>query len=147
MRADAEGLMASAAATATERLPAGARLIGIGWATVDLERAAQEFGLGVRAAPGDAVLGARCAFADAWAGPGGVPIVLLEPDAEGRLAWSLAKLGEGPAVTWWEVDDLDPGIVLGPVVGPFGVARLHREDRRDGRWQFLRPASTATITS
>ena len=102
--AAAEAVRASAA----ERHPGleGADLAGIGWATVELERAAREVGTALGIAPGawvpaprDAVLGAR-----AWsvlvpvdAGP---TIVLLEPDTEGRLAATLVRFAEGVAAVY-----------------------------------------------
>ena len=100
------GLVAAAAAIrahAAERHGriAHAELVGIGWATVELERAARELGaeLGIDPAawlptPRDALLGAR-----AWSAPAptdaGPAIVLLEPDTEGRLAATLVRFAEG----------------------------------------------------
>ena len=66
------------------------RLVALGWATVDLDRTAGEFGLRVEPGPSDRLLGARCGMV---VGPG---VVLLEPATEGRLAASLARWGEGP---------------------------------------------------
>ena len=83
-------------------------VIGRGWATVDLDRAAAELaellqpGASFTEAPRSALLGARCRrgrarrdgeMAADW-------IVLLEPDTEGRLAAFLARSGEGWAATW-----------------------------------------------
>jgi hypothetical protein len=68
------------------------RVIGLGWATVELERAAVELGaaLGLPAArfvdaPPTATQGARCRIARDVL-PGRVAVVLLEPSTEGRLA-------------------------------------------------------------
>jgi hypothetical protein len=82
-----------------------ATALAIGWATVELDRAAQE--LAVRLPPGAAfvvampsiVLGARCLVASA-SRPGDPRLVLLEPSTEGRLAAALARHGEGWLVTW-----------------------------------------------
>jgi hypothetical protein len=75
------------------------RLVGLGWATVELDRAVDELGMWLgdplAAAAGDPLLGAHARAYDA----GGLPgdrVVLLEPSTEGRLAASLARDGEGP---------------------------------------------------
>ena len=96
-------------------------LDAIGWATVDLDRAAAELapllaaGSDYRAAPDSVHLGARCRIGrmanDAW--PSGAPppaasdgrpraryVVLLEPSTEGRLAATLARHGESWCATW-----------------------------------------------
>lgn len=105
------GLMAAA-----ESIRAGAaerdawigstELAGIGWATVELERAAREVGEGLGIdpaawvpAPRDAVLGAR-AWSGSAGGDVGLVIVLLEPDTEGRLAATLVRFGEGMAAIY-----------------------------------------------
>ena len=80
-------------------------IAAIGWATVDAERVA-----------GGAVLESRLrdphvgATASILAVPPGLDaaieaptVVLLEPDTEGRLAATLARSGEGPAVLYLEV--------------------------------------------
>ena len=83
-----------------------AELVGIGWATVELERAARELGAQLGLAPGawvpaarDALLGARAwsALAPVDAGPA---IVLLEPDTEGRLAATLVRFAESVAAVY-----------------------------------------------
>jgi hypothetical protein len=75
------------------------RLLAVGLATVDLERAAAALGGLVERLPDDALLGAR-------AGRVGDPrIVLLEPATEGRLAASLARVGEGPVAIYLAVAD------------------------------------------
>jgi hypothetical protein len=105
------GLVAAAAAIqagATERDPriGSAELAGIGWATVELERAARELGaeLGIDPgawlpAPPDALLGARAWSAAVPVGAGPA-IVLLEPDTEGRLAATLVRFAEGVAAIY-----------------------------------------------
>jgi hypothetical protein len=87
-------------------------LAGIGWATVDGERAIRELDADLatdeRAGPRpdwseqhrDPTLGARV-----WrrnpVDPSALPVVcVLEPDTEGRLAASLARFGEGVAVIY-----------------------------------------------
>jgi hypothetical protein len=100
--AAAEAIRAQAAERDGPDGPIGrAELVGIGWATVELERAARELGAELGIDPGgwvptarDALLGAR-----AWSAPApvddGPAIVLLEPDAEGRLAATLVRFAEG----------------------------------------------------
>jgi hypothetical protein len=79
--------------------------VAIGWATVELERAARELshllapGLTFQAAPPSLILGAHCRVGQAADDPS-LRIVLLEPDTEGRLAATLARSGEGWAATW-----------------------------------------------
>jgi hypothetical protein len=92
---------------------ASGRPVAIGWATVELERAAAELaealGLGsgeeaFRAAPGSVALGCSCRVAPRVLPEDG-SLVVLEPDTEGRLAGALARLGEGPAVAWLAPED------------------------------------------
>ena len=81
-------------------------LVGIGWATVDLDRAERELGGALATgaggvftpAPPDRLLGAACRT---WRpDPGGPWLVLLEPSTEGRIAAALARHGEGVAVAY-----------------------------------------------
>jgi hypothetical protein len=76
---------------------AAPRLVGIGWATVDIERTVAGLpGFDVRVAAEDELLGAR-----AWrTSSGPVALVLLEPNTEGRLAAALARRGEGITVLY-----------------------------------------------
>jgi hypothetical protein len=124
-------------------------LAGVGWATVELDRAETELGpwLGGADEPaGDA--GTRSGSAPALHDPhlgavarvrlgDGLPgerFVLLEPATEGRLAASLALDGEGPCALYlrpatgleaWAADASDRGVTLGPRrPGPLGEARL-----------------------
>ena len=123
-------------------LPAAAgpslELAGIGWATVELDRAEKELGqwLGDAvepASPIDAQLGAHARVRLA----GGLPgrhVVLLEPSTEGRVAASLARDGEGPCAIYlrpaggldpWAAAARDRGIHLGRRrVGPLGRSAL-----------------------
>jgi hypothetical protein len=80
------------------------RVVAVGWATVDLDRAWVELGETAAAQPAD---GARVQdeLLGAWArllgsSSGDIQSVLLEPFTEGRLAASLARRGEGPAVLY-----------------------------------------------
>ena len=83
----------------------GVRLVtvGVGWATVELARAAVELGLhdpggAIGPAEPDLLLGAS---AWTWRPDSPAPVlVLLEPGTEGRLAAALAHRGEGPAVLY-----------------------------------------------
>jgi len=112
-------------------------LVAIGIATVDTERFASERGWRLAAAADDDLLGAMATAAatsgtarDIVAGPPG--IVLLEPSTEGRIAASLARRGEGPAVLYLRttrgIDDARAelsrrGCRPTPVAtGPFGRA-------------------------
>ena len=111
----------------------------LGWATVELDRAVRELGdaLGIppdrfTASADSRVLGARCRVADA-ALPGGAALVVLEPATEGRLAATLARVGEGPAAIWLAVADLtlarDVARAAGSATsaegdGPLGAERL-----------------------
>lgn len=125
------------------------RLIGRGWATVELERAAGELadllrpGMSFEEAPRSALLGARCLRGRAR--PDGDPaadwIVLLEPDTEGRLAAFLARSGEGWAATW---SGPPAGWAERPgTSGPLGEERLSGRIGVAGPYPLL--LSTATI--
>jgi hypothetical protein len=115
----------------------GVRLVtvGVGWATVELARAAFELapddpGAYVPAEP-DLLLGAS-----AWTRrpPSSAPVlVLLEPNTEGRLAAVLAHRDEGPAALYLApatglaagVEALAAsGVRCRPGRGPFGEAAL-----------------------
>ena len=99
--------------------------LAVGWATVELDRAARELGhllapgRGFSPATRSETLGARCR-ADPAADGAGLRIVLLEPDTEGRLAGTLARAGEGWAAAWFASQD--EGRATRP--GPFGAERL-----------------------
>jgi hypothetical protein len=105
--------------------------LAIGWATVELDRAAMELGhllapgTTFEEAPSSAILGGRCRIGSA-AGTPGVRIVLLEPDTEGRLAAALARAGEGWKATWVQDPGIDPGPrqVSRARPGPLGRERL-----------------------
>jgi hypothetical protein len=80
-------------------------VLALGWATVDTERAASEF-VSALDLPGTATSVDRDRLVGAYAHqlvderfPGG-RLVILEPSTEGRLAATLARDGEGPAVLY-----------------------------------------------
>ena len=108
----------------------GGRPFAVGWATVELDRAASELAseLGLPRTSfvpteDSEILGAHCRVADA-ALPDGLSLAILEPATEGRIAATLARLGEGPAAVWVPVED---DIVAGASAarrGPFGPERL-----------------------
>lgn len=127
-------LVAAAArihATVAERDPWLAELpiVGIGWATVELDRAERELSsvAGFEAAPRDSALGAaarRSPIAERTR----PAVVLLEPDTDGLLAAALARYGEGVDVVYLgplDRADIDDTPRLGPPrSGPLGSARL-----------------------
>jgi hypothetical protein len=110
-------------------------IAGLGWATVELERAERELEplgcTGWDAGPRDELLGAtvrRCRDE-------GVQLVLLEPDTEGRLAAFLVRFGEGlgavylghaaPPATGDPTPHGADASALGPrALGPLGTGRL-----------------------
>ena len=103
-----------AALTSADAAPfaqlSGVPPVAVGWATVELERAERELcaALGLSAddfgpAASSIALGARCRIAPGVLGDA-LALVLLEPETEGRLAATLARLGEGPAVVWLVVE-------------------------------------------
>jgi hypothetical protein len=116
------------------------RLAGLGWATVELDRAADELGMWLGEAPDpdapdapDPLLGARSRVRDAGGLPGDA-VLLLEPSTEGRLAASLARDGEGPAALYlrpaaglraWTAEARSRGVTLSARrVGPLGGSVL-----------------------
>jgi hypothetical protein len=116
------------------------RLAGLGWATVELDRAADELGMWLGEAPdqdapdaADPLLGARARLRLAGGLPGDT-VLLLEPSTEGRLAASLVRDGEGPAALYlrpavglraWAVDARARGVTLSARrVGPLGGSLL-----------------------
>jgi hypothetical protein len=126
--------------------PDGPRPLAIGWATVDLDRAAAELaailpaGAMFRPAERSDVLGAACRVADRV--PLGWPAVaLLEPDTEGRLAATLARFGESWAAEW-SADEVDEVGVLAARPGPFGPEWLRLGDGAYGPHHVMvRPSS------
>lgn len=122
----------------------GVPIVGVGWATVELERAAEELaGAFTRAGmpepawtpgPRDELLGASAWVSREWwpaGGPDDPPaVVLLEPDTEGRLAATLAKFGEGVGAVYVAARPGDPPGRVDPVrlgrssPGPLGSGRI-----------------------
>ncbi len=86
---------------------------GIGWATVELDRAVAELSALLPGRPtfepagDDEHLGARCRVARPRHS---VPWVILEPSTEGRLAAFLVRHGEGLVAAW--VESIDPPVAL-----------------------------------
>jgi hypothetical protein len=107
---------------------AASSVLAVGWATVELDRAARElgsaFGLDFVDVAGSIHLG--CACRRSVATVDGVHVVLLEPTTEGRLAVTLARHGEGLAAAWLRTPsapgEQGPSSVARP--GPFGAERL-----------------------
>jgi hypothetical protein len=108
-------------------------LVGLGWATVESDRAEAELApwLGPRAGgePLDETLGARARLR-AGGGLPGSWTVILEPVTEGRAAASLARDGEGPCALYlapavgidaWSAAARARGVTVGgPRPGPLG---------------------------
>jgi hypothetical protein len=157
---------AGAIATALEPAVAGAlddgaapgRVEGIGWATVELDRAATELATALG-------LVDRTAFAPSaeasWLGaftrrarpPGGPWIALLEPSREGRLAAFLARHGEGVAAVYVSRGGggpAPPWLARGPLGGerwlagerwgPWLIQVERQEERREARSTAPEPA-------
>ena len=139
-QASLDGLLAAAAdlrVQAVTREPdlMALPLAGIGWATVELDRAAAEIaeafmeaGIADPAwarAARDPLLGAS---ARVTGGHDGRPaIVLLEPDTEGRLAATLARFGEGVAAIYLDAasqGETQPARPTRFSPGPLGPSRL-----------------------
>jgi hypothetical protein len=81
------------------------RPLAVGWATVDLDRAAEELETNgpYEAGPPDRLLGASSrlqARSRSGQGPSGPVVVLLEPFTEGRISALLARRGEGWAALY-----------------------------------------------
>lgn len=110
--------------------PGDPRLVALGWATVDAERLAASLGKPLaHEAHEDPALGAiGYGIASAT-----LPLVLLEPAAEGRIAAALARLGEGPValfldgVTVGTADDATP-------LARTGTGRIGRLIRPPRAW-------------
>jgi hypothetical protein len=105
----------------------GLRLVAVGWATIDLDRAEDELDpwIGPALATGrgdgeDAGLGARVRLRQAGSLPGDW-LAFLEPSTEGRAAASLARDGEGPCALYlrpaggldaWLADAAERGVTV-----------------------------------
>ena len=129
--------------------------LAVGWATIDLDRAASELVDALRLTPDafqpaeDSIaLGGRCRIAPG-ALPEGQAVVLLEPFTEGRLAGRLARLGEGPVALWLP---FTAAPVVKPVgkpggisAGPFGDERLLSGGPAQGPYRILILSAPGTI--
>jgi hypothetical protein len=135
--------------TSLPDLARSARPVAIGWATVETERAEREladaFGAELAAfvdAPNDLILGARCRTSPLR--PVGI-LTILEPATEGRLAETLARLGEGPAIVWFALAASHGDRSATPSPGPFGPEWLVGRRVRDGRHVLLVEDGPGTI--
>lgn len=116
--------------------------LAVGWATVELDRAAIELadllaaGATFVKAPSSVTLGARCRVGLAASG---VLIVLLEPETEGRLAGALARDGEGWRATWFEEPEpaARPLRSAGAKRGPVGMERLLPDTQGAGLYRLV----------
>ena len=131
--------------------PSQQRALALGWATVDLDRAAgelaSELGFDVAAflpAPDSIVLGARCRVVGGVP-PGGARLAILEPRTEGRLAAALARHGEGPLVTWARWSDAPRRLSATVRPGPFGPERLQPGGPLQGPFLLLIEDEPGTI--
>lgn len=131
--------------------PSHDRPIALGWATVDLDRAAADLaaalGLTVAAfhpANDSIVLGARCRVAEGVLA-GGMPLAILEPATEGLLAAALARHGEGPSVTWAQSSDAPTRRQASLRPGPFGPERLQTGGPPQGPFLLLIEDEPGTI--
>jgi hypothetical protein len=121
-------------------------VLAVGWATVELDRAARElgsaFGLDFVDVAGSIHLG--CACRRSVATVDGVHVVLLEPTTEGRLAVTLARHGEGLAAAWFrapfDAGATRPSSAARP--GPFGAERLVLGGPSSGPHHLLVPGAT-----
>jgi hypothetical protein len=127
------------------------RQIAVGWATVELDRAAADLadvlGLAPEAfapAADSIALGARCRIATRVLA-GGLSLVILEPVAEGRLAAALARLGEGPSVVWSRRAPSSRVAAGAARPGPFGPERLVSHAPRQSPIRLLLDGRPGTI--
>lgn len=106
-------------------------LVGVGWATVERDRAEAEISRSLRSSPGDwqeaprdALLGASARISHPVGR--GLVVVLLEPDTEGRLAATLARSGEGVAVAYVmpAAGEVERVALSRPAPTPLGTGRL-----------------------
>ena len=120
-------------------------LTGIGWATVELARAERELTealqedlvAGFEPAADDGIMGA---YARVGRMAGGLALVLLEPNTEGRLAGALARWGEAVVVAYavtppWRAEGREAQRerqveVAWTASGPLGPARYLAGGRR-----------------
>ena len=127
------------------------RLIALGWATVESERAIAELAdaLGVNGsaftpATGSTVLGSFAVVATGIL-DGAVDLAVVEPSTEGRLAAHLARHGEGPTIAWLAEGRPDTDQATLGSDGPFGPERLLAA-RPDGLLRLLVATPPGTIS-
>lgn len=116
-------------------LPPGSRLLGFGFATVDMDRAIRDAGLTGQdpswAEAEEPLLGARAVVIKLAV----ASVVVLEPSTEGKLAGWLARNGEGWAVRYVRAD---PQRVTSAPRAPTALgADGWLEPKADSRSQFV----------
>jgi hypothetical protein len=99
------------------------RLVGIGWATVDLERTLVDLSADARLTTDEPLLGGRAVRVDA----GPIAVLVLEPATEGRLAAALARRGEGICALYLATGVAPTGVTEMTALGVRG--RLMPHDR------------------
>lgn len=124
--AAAEGIRADAR---LERL----RVVAVGWATVEADRAFDELDVLLGAPSGwvpqarDELLGASVWQRDPSPGGDvdGIHLLVLEPDTEWRLAANLARFGEGVGAVYLAAPNevADRVAAVNPRWGPFAIVR------------------------
>jgi hypothetical protein len=146
-------VLRTALETATARTTDGhdraMRLVAIGWATVELDRAQAQLSRALdvdgnvfRRAADSAALGASCRVAEGLLD--GVDLAVVEPSTEGRLAAHLARHGEGPTIAWLADPSRSDEPHAAGTDGPFGAERF-LPARGDGLVRLLVAASPGTI--
>ena len=125
------------------------RVVAVGWATVELDRAAAE--LGAILLPGTTFtdarasvhLGAACRIGRVRPGAAQAEVVvLLEPYTEGRLAATLARHDEGWRATWLAAEgSLDLPLSV-ERAGPLGEERLILDGPLTGPHRLVVTAAT-----
>lgn len=106
------------------------RLLGLGWATVDADRAIPEVAAALGLAPRafEPAVADECLGASARVGRlGPLTVVVLEPATEGRVAAALARSGEGPCAIYVRSSSSATALA-----GPLGRTWLAMADRRWG---------------
>lgn len=126
-------------------------VLAVGWATVELDRAARELGAALDVtfidAPGSEHLGCACRRSSETID--GVHVLLLEPTTEGRLAATLARRDEGWAAAWLADDERAPGhhgAARSPSrPGPLGPERLVLGGAISGPLRLLAQGATIRV--
>lgn len=114
------------------------------WATVDAERTIRDGALAAVPLADDRLLGASVHLVEL---PGEVPVAILEPNTEGRIAAALARHGEGPAGAYvaWSGSLVEVGEpITRSETGPFGPSAIAAAFPASGPFTVLveRPAGT-----